>query len=332
MTKETKIGLFVGLLFIIAFAVILSHKGAQPEEVMIGGSRYLPAAGPEGNAPQGLPPGSAALVDQPGGEQQVEDTLPYLHRLGPSGPVDTGSSLLDNRPDAIDRTMREVLEDLDRPGPAAPLTGGGNPPRDVHSVGSQPERPDRASPQQPLQEYKARPNDSLWKIAKRFYGPVVTRKVVDALFEANRNSGRLTHPNKVQEGATLVVPDIAALIRQGVVEPVDGFVPTGPPGRLPERRVDAPGNTGREDSGRSSGASERRTDTTRTAGTREYTVQNGDSLARIAREKLGSEALADEILKLNRDRVSNPNLIIPGDKLRIPIQGTSDLEAGRSQL
>lgn len=52
--------------------------------------------------------------------------------------------------------------------------------------------------------------------------------------------------------------------------------------------------------------------------TRTYTVKSGDCLWRIAQKFLGSGSRYTEIYNLNRDKISNPNLIYPGQVLRIP--------------
>jgi len=54
------------------------------------------------------------------------------------------------------------------------------------------------------------------------------------------------------------------------------------------------------------------------AKTGSYTVVNGDSLWKIAKQLLGDGNRWQEIYNLNRDKVSNPNLIHPGQVLAIP--------------
>lgn len=49
-----------------------------------------------------------------------------------------------------------------------------------------------------------------------------------------------------------------------------------------------------------------------------YTVGNGDCLWSIAKKQLGNGSRWPEIHNLNRDKISNPNLIYPGQVLTMP--------------
>jgi len=49
-----------------------------------------------------------------------------------------------------------------------------------------------------------------------------------------------------------------------------------------------------------------------------YTVKSGDCLWNIAKKLLGSGSRYTEIASLNADQIKNPNLIYPGQVLRIP--------------
>lgn len=49
-----------------------------------------------------------------------------------------------------------------------------------------------------------------------------------------------------------------------------------------------------------------------------YKVKKGDCLWTIAKKMLGSGARWQEIYKLNKDKISNPNLIYPGQVLKLP--------------
>lgn len=49
-----------------------------------------------------------------------------------------------------------------------------------------------------------------------------------------------------------------------------------------------------------------------------YTVVAGDSLSKIARRFYGDANLWRRIFEANRDQIQNPDLIRPGQKLKIP--------------
>ncbi len=49
-----------------------------------------------------------------------------------------------------------------------------------------------------------------------------------------------------------------------------------------------------------------------------YTVQSGDNLSSIAADWYGAMGMASHIYDANRDQIGVPNLIFPGQQLRIP--------------
>jgi nucleoid-associated protein YgaU len=51
---------------------------------------------------------------------------------------------------------------------------------------------------------------------------------------------------------------------------------------------------------------------------RTYTVQAGDSLSKIAKREYGDASKWKAIYEANRDKISNPDLIHPGQALTIP--------------
>ena len=53
-------------------------------------------------------------------------------------------------------------------------------------------------------------------------------------------------------------------------------------------------------------------------GGRTYTVVAGDSLSKIAKKLLGNASRWKEIHALNQDVIKNPDLIHPGQVLKIP--------------
>jgi nucleoid-associated protein YgaU len=49
-----------------------------------------------------------------------------------------------------------------------------------------------------------------------------------------------------------------------------------------------------------------------------YEVVSGDSLSKIAKHFYGDPAKYQKIFEANRDQLKDPNLIKPGQKLKIP--------------
>jgi len=52
--------------------------------------------------------------------------------------------------------------------------------------------------------------------------------------------------------------------------------------------------------------------------TQHYVVQKGDTLSKIAEEYYGDKKLSRKIFEANKDVLSVPNKIKPGQRLRIP--------------
>lgn len=61
-----------------------------------------------------------------------------------------------------------------------------------------------------------------------------------------------------------------------------------------------------------------RPNTSETGGGQTYTVVSGDSLWAIAKKHYGNGAEYTKIFEANKDKISNPNLIYPGQVLTIP--------------
>jgi len=57
---------------------------------------------------------------------------------------------------------------------------------------------------------------------------------------------------------------------------------------------------------------------TSAASDQSYTVVSGDSLSKIAKKFYGNASAWNKIFQANKDTISNPDLIRPGQVLRIP--------------
>jgi len=50
-----------------------------------------------------------------------------------------------------------------------------------------------------------------------------------------------------------------------------------------------------------------------------YVIQKGDSLSKIAKQYLGNAMDYPKIFEANREVIQDPDLIYPGQKIRIPL-------------
>jgi len=120
-----------------------------------------------------------ALVQQQGirlAHFHVQDNKLYLQGAAPSVEI---KNALWNQIKAINPACDDIMADIT-----------------VDSSLRQPE-----SPSAPKQTYTVQPGDSLFKIAKQFYGD---SNDYMRIFEANKD--RLNDPNKIQIGQELVIP------------------------------------------------------------------------------------------------------------------------------
>jgi nucleoid-associated protein YgaU len=65
-------------------------------------------------------------------------------------------------------------------------------------------------------------------------------------------------------------------------------------------------------------AAQKPSGTTGQAAQKTYTVKAGDTLSKIAKEQLGDADAYPEIFNANRDQLSDPDKIKPGQVLKIP--------------
>jgi nucleoid-associated protein YgaU len=89
--------------------------------------------------------------------------------------------------------------------------------------------------------------------------------------------------------------------RKGKEKPVSTPQPTG------TTRTQTPGETTQSNTARPGAQTQR-----------DYTIQSGDSLSKIARQFYGNPNDWQKIYQANKDKIKDPNLIHPGQKIIIP--------------
>ncbi len=129
---------------------------------------------------------------------------------------------------------------------------------------------------------EVQPGDSLTKIAKRVYGDA--NKYI-ALFAANRDT--VKNVEYIYPGQKLKVPDVAAIDREMLARNNPAKELNDPVAQLMMT----------------------------------VTVEEGDTLSKIAGRYLGDIKAYKKLFEINRAQLTDPNIIYPGQKIRVPVAG-----------
>ncbi|MBN2513499.1 MAG: LysM peptidoglycan-binding domain-containing protein [Sedimentisphaerales bacterium] len=170
--------------------------------------------------------------------------------------------------------------------------------------------------------------ESLAVIAKKYYGPEIgnQRATIQMLYEANK--GVLDSMDKVKVGDKLMIPQIAASrsvpsqkTKAASVSLLDKFKNVFEPADSPKKTEVKNTLTAAATKDRSA---DKKTDLVQagrvktTPAEKEYVVQGGDHLYKIAQKHLGDGDRYPEIITLNKDQLANPSQLQVGMKLRLP--------------
>jgi phage tail protein X len=365
MTRETKIGLLVGLAFIIVIGILLSDhltSSTEPPPATLAktGENVRQAV----SVPGGTQPPITPVVTPP--QVQPQQPVPTPRELAPQTPATAIVQVGGPAPDAAPPDHPQVTAPP-APAPPAPTAQGSEPPISVVSndppidiasnqqqsqasqsshvpqpTAAQQDQPGAGAEstngtltriaqqhgealvtitptgqQQPLsgaqaswtntqtglqtgtKDYTAEPGDSVSRMAAKLLG-ANTKANREAIIKANPSLQQ--NPNNVIAGKTYRIPTAAGASAppaspSGSIQPVQQ-----PP---PAHQLITPQGTA----------------TPRTVGAGEYwyTVKDGDTLSRIAREQLGQDdAAIPAIMELNRDVLKDSNRIYANMKIRLP--------------
>lgn len=190
-----------------------------------------------------------------------------------------GELLVAPVPRAVESRLAEPA-----PPPSPPTSDvrpiGGAPMRSPADAGSATPPPSRAAePNASDRIHRVAEGESLSRIAERLYGDRGLWKALAAY-----NTDRLPNPNVLKTGLVLRIPPKEVLL--------GGTAPATVAVRDP---LVGP------------------------ALGRSHVVQEGETLSEIAAATLGSSRRWPELVAANRDRISDPDRVLPGTELRIPI-------------
>jgi len=296
MTRETRIGLLVGLAFIVMFGLVLSEL-TGPNDAAQTPPRQLTEAVTEGWSP---------IIELPV-EPEIAAAAPQPHYAaagaGQIVPADEApavvvSSLVAPRDASPSETVHALLH---QPAPAAPAPAGLPAPVAAASPGGEAPR-----------VYTVAPGDSLAKIARAVYGPQHEGEY-RRIYEANRNV--LSDESVVQVGQELVIPPLNDAPQVAACRPAR---PAAPSDRRGYREMDLQQLQSHFLAARNEPARQVRQE--RKPSGRVYVVQANDNLSKIARRFLNSNS-REAVMKIynaNRDKLTSPNIVPVGVTLKIP--------------
>jgi nucleoid-associated protein YgaU len=301
MTRETKIGLLVGLAFIIVIGVLLSdhltsatNPKMSTEMVGVGDKAYtsiVTPGGPNANKSVAITPASNVLPPE-----QVPTHTELAPR--PADPVtaniDISAARLPDRGStaiAIDNnTSTNVLPVKIADGspvtPVAPVISS------ITAVRPKFDSDIVAPPRAEKREYKAQAGDTVSKMAYKQYGKN-TKELRDLIVKANPSLQR--SPDKIVVGQVYIIPPAPSAASQDTVATSTAA------------RTMMAISTTQPTVSTSAGAS-----------VKTYTVKANDNIWRIATEQCHDIKAAKAILALNKDVLKGSDKLQVGMKLKLP--------------
>jgi nucleoid-associated protein YgaU len=321
MTRETKIGLLVGLAFIIVIGILLSDHMTSATEppkapLSVAGSNVresvvTPAAPAGTGAPAvaavGGSQGAMAPTQQvmTGAELSAQPTI----QVGPAQPQTQSPIVVQQGPVVQPQSPRVPVRLSQAPATESPVIvappAAGHPLQqlagrhgeEIVPIGtaSQSSARQQPVPMAALREYKAQAGDSLSKIASRHLG-ANTKANRDAIIRVNPTLQ--ANPDRIVEGRTYVLPP------PPTAEAAPAAAPVTPPSAAP-----ATARSNAQDETRPTASSENFT---------WYTVKENENLWKIAAAQLGSGSAWTEIRDLNQDILKGQNQVRSNTRIRIP--------------
>lgn len=322
MTKETRIGLVVGLLFIIMFGLVLSGLTNSGTEIPTAVSPAPTAANADSDDVRSIvytPPmseGRPVVVPAPpeaataGGVPPSDGTLQVAFVRNENEPIPVSTTMV--REPSAPAAGTEVVSH----------TGGGVQTRTIGEIGYE-FRPDAGNTQErvvlppaPVVDaniniYEVKQGDTLYKIAKTHYGAAYAAKHT-LIHEANKD--KLTGRGGLRIGMKLVIPPLPAASPSAVSETPRPTTMPAPRHNTPRTDVAVAPVDGATllralEGAPSGGASAPE----RPASRRVYVVRSGDTLYKIAK---ANGSTIDKIAKANG--IKDARGLKIGTKIEIP--------------
>lgn len=312
MTSDAKIGLLLGLVFIIAIAFLINglpgmlkeNTGEEPQNsaviddtpgpdsiaiadradrvtrsIRTAVNPPQPAVSQTPQTPTTPEQNTPETEQQSSGESLKEAFAPVRSTMSlpPKTITITEDDLI--KPDKIDTAINQALAQAD-----TSKTGSR-----IIPV------PDPVAPK--TETYTVQPGDSLASIAKKMYGPEIGNKkdTVKKLYK--ENSKILKSPDHIVVGQKLKIPQLIS------AHPLE---------------TDSSSLLAKVRSITKNGLTTLKNTVTPDPQPRAYTVKSGDTLWKIAEKQLGNGERYHEIVDLNSDRIDSADQVYEGMNIKIP--------------
>jgi nucleoid-associated protein YgaU len=342
MTRETKIGLLVGLAFIIVIGILLSDhltSATEPQQAQLAqvagnvrnGVAVPGAANAQPPITQVQPPTNVAPQQQVMTKEELTPKQPPVEIVKIGGPQSPPAPAPQQpAPVVTDATKSNTnteppitVVDATKPSQAKPIDPSKNPlarvaeafKEEIVPVGggdaapkSEPTKPTIAAAALPpgARQYKAAAGDTLSRLASRFLGSD-TKANRDAILAVNPTLQK--NPDIIVLGRNYVIPAAPTASVAPAPLPTTPATPT-PATPVPVEIVQAPTTPPATPPSSTSTNSDKPESF--------YVVKPGDSLTKIAVEQLGSAAGVPALLDLNKETLKGTDKIRPNMKLRLP--------------
>jgi LysM repeat protein len=337
MTRETKIGLLVGLAFIIVIGILLSDhltSSTEPPQAALGGSANGVRQAVDSPGVSGAPAPVTVITPVVTPQQTVATQgelatpTPAVQIVKIGGPVEPPVQPTREPSPADSQSEQGGQAKQDEP-PAAPaptaaaqnvvppsndtpvITPVSNPPMATDTeltkvaqahgeqlVSADDNKPAAGS----AQAYVAQPGDSLSRIAARFLGSG-SKANRDLIIKANPSLQ--ANENMIIAGKTYQIPAAGKTIAKA---------------KTVAAAANDTASTVDETAAKPASATEEKPSRAASDAGYVYTVQPGDNLTKIARDQVGDVHAVAAIQELNPDKLkgANHDIVIAGSKIRLP--------------
>lgn len=315
MTRETKIGLLVGLAFIILFGIILSEKGSGRDQLTTTPIaardpviELVPSTDPQqfkllqANRPtQDATPNAAADQPQPANRPDPEKAKP----------ADRPSELAPKMKDLVAPPPTKALAQIPASSPA-----GTKPTPDNPQMAGKIKLVAAKGPAPVIAVHHVEPGETLAGICQIYY-PGRAYNMVKVVMQANG----ITRPERLRAGQSLKLPADQPAPPTALTAAKSPAAPSRKPILLSLTETGpvafTPADPARPQVAYKAVMPHPSSQVARRSA-QWYTVQTHDTLSKIAKKFYGRESAWTWLYKHNRDVIRNPHMLRDGLRIRVP--------------